>query len=291
MSYARSRVMGVLLLCGAHAAGAADRATVSAPGNAETSVPPDFVRLTALIQERGTRIEDMLRSLTARGEEIEKKIKPLKASSISIGDPEVIPIQAEMRRQISAAISRLKAIKQGQEGEEAFVQVRVTAEFPLTGDLRARGLAAAILRRQVAETLKQPAKEDEEASSDGDSEGNMLRMATGDSTKPGTVVAFYGKRVTDDLMKKTMQEAYARAEASARSMAEAAGQSLGPLVSLSRPGRGEEETTEVNDYVLRQALARAGGEARRPGVELMSPRLIPLVHRVSLLATFELKPR
>ena len=274
----------------ATAALAADHPTVTAVGNAETRLAPDVVRFSTAIQEKGGKLDDLMKTMKARTDEVEKKLKAIPGAAPTLEEPEATAGGADLRT-LSPALQRLKQIKQTKEGEEVALSVRVSVDVALpTSDVSSRIARVAELKRQVTEVLKAPAK-DEDGTPEEDESAAMMRMAQGEAARPGQVTVLYVKRPGEDVVRATLKDAYARAEATGRLMAEAAGLALGPVVSMMHASPSEGGEGDPQDYMTRQVISQSGSaRAKEPG-ELVGLRLLPLTYRASLAVTFELKPK
>ncbi len=135
--------------------------------------------------------------------------------------------------------------------------------------------------------LLDTAKDAGVAAGGGDSNSSLVMRMNG-MAGPTTMVKF----IADDpapARKKAAQEAFKQGREKAQQMAEMAGATLGPVVSLEETGGGGEKGTSLQERMI-EMIYGGGGNSGPDDTRLTSNLLVDMPVRVNLRIRFGLQP-
>lgn len=275
-------------------------ATVAVRGVAQKAFQPDTVRVKWRIHASGKTARSVLNKLDANRAQLTKRVAGLDSPSLAcrMGDAVAHEKAETGMAQIQARAMAL-AMGGGGDDEKKDTHIRmaflVVLEWKLSGKtLSERHRAMDDIREQLRElgVMDAASSDDDDEDEDEGEEGEEKSPARLRVTDGPTF--FYIRSLNPDEADAVARAAFQDAERRAARLAKAAGRSLGPLISVSdslQNPRMEDmmtQSTQMMQQMFGENRPEFDDEVDRPETELVSPKLKPILHKVTLSATFKL---
>jgi len=287
---------------------------VSGNGTAVLTEKASVMRVQLQLMGKGKTLEEALANLTQRREAALARLQTLGAEkgSISCGDPSVVNVQSQNRRQMERLIrQRIAAAGRKPKGlklpRSFTVSATLKAEWPLAPDdpekllLAAHALQEKVRVADLGGTKQTKKLSEEEQELAEEMAEMMAEMGDDDEADPSEPQFLFLARITDQQRQKALAQAFAKARAQAARLAEAADAKLGPLVSLS--GEGSGAIDYLNDvmygydpygrqaYLRRMMAQQAAGSDEDAGKVAAGPDPGSLAFQFHVNAVFRLEKK